>query len=87
MADDQNLQDQVFDLVKRSQELMVDASRNFVEGAADLAPGDREALDRLIDNAFDLTERLLEAQREFAKKVVATATSPLQRGGADTDAD
>lgn len=77
---DEQLQDQIFDMVKRSQEMILDASRNFVEGAADLAPGDREQLDKLIDNAFDLTERILESQREFAKKIVGVATGPLQRG-------
>jgi hypothetical protein len=76
MADgtEKNLQDQIFEMVKRSQEVIVDASRTFVEGAADLAPGDREAIDNLIDNAFDLTERILQSQRDFAKTVLATVT-------------
>jgi hypothetical protein len=82
MADDREkpIQDQIFDMVRRSQEVILDASRNFVEGAADMAPGDREQIDKLIDNAFDLTERILQAQRDFAKTVLASVTSNLQRG-------
>jgi hypothetical protein len=88
MADpaDKSLQDQIFEMVQRSQEVIIDASRNFVDGAADLAPGDREAIDRLIDSAFDLTERILQAQRDFAKTVLNTVTLPGRPGdGAGTD--
>jgi hypothetical protein len=82
MADDREkpIQDQIFDMVKRSQEVILDASRNFVEGAADIAPGDREQIDKLIDNAFDLTERILQAQRDFAKTVLASVTGSASRG-------
>lgn len=72
---DKSIQDQIFDMVKRSQEVILDASRNFVDGAADLAPGDRDQIDRLIDNAFDLTERILQAQRDFAKTVLASVAN------------
>jgi hypothetical protein len=68
------LPDQIFEMVQRSQEVIVDASRNFVEGASDIAPGDREQIDKLIDNAFDLTERIIQAQRDFAKTVLRTVT-------------
>jgi hypothetical protein len=78
-ADDKPIQDQIFDMVKRSQEVIVDASRNFVENAAEMAPGDREAIDRLIDNAFDLTERILQAQRDFAKTVLASVSAAKPR--------
>ena len=71
---DKDLQEQIFDMVKRSQEVILDASRNFVDGAADAAVGDREQIDRLIDNAFDLTERILQAQRDFAKTVLDSVT-------------
>jgi hypothetical protein len=76
---EKSVQDQIFDMVKRSQEVILDASRNFVEGAAEAAPYDREQIDKLIDNAFDLTERILQAQRDFAKTVLATVSNPLQR--------
>ncbi len=75
------LEDQIFDMVRRSQEVIIDASRNFVDGASELTPGDREQIDRLIDNAFDLTERILQAQRDFAKTVLNSVSRPLGRDG------
>ena len=77
------IQDQIFDMVRRSQEVVLDASRNFVASANDLAPGDSQQVEELIDNAFDLTERILEAQRDFAKTVLNTVSRPLQGGDSD----
>ena len=84
-ADDVNkLQEQIFDLVKRSQDTMIDASRTFTDRVSAMTPGDANQLDELIDSAFDMTERVLQSQREFAKRVVETVTSQLpgiDRGG------
>jgi hypothetical protein len=80
------LQDQIFDLVKRSQDTMVDASRAFTDRVSALTPGDSNQIDELIDSAFDMTERVLQSQREFAKRMVETVTSQLpgiDRGSAD----
>ena len=70
-------QEQIFELVKKSQEAMIDASRVFTDRVSAMTPGDFEQLDDLIDNAFDMTERVLKSQREFAKNVVDTVTSQL----------
>jgi hypothetical protein len=86
-GNEKDLQDQIFDMVRRSQEVILDASRNFVDGASDMAPGDREQIDRLIDNAFDLTERILQSQRDFAKTVLDSVTGPLGRSDPGGDAD
>ncbi len=78
------LQEQIFELVKQSQEALVDASRAFTDRVSAMTPGDFEQLDDLIDNAFDMTERVLKSQREFAKNVVSSVTSQLpgiDRGG------
>jgi len=75
------LQDQVFDLVRRSQEAMIDASRSFTDSIRSLAPGEIEQLDKLIDDAFEFTERVLRTQREFARSVVQAVTAPLVGGG------
>ncbi len=84
-ANDVNkLQEQIFDLVKKSQDAMIDASRVFTDRVSAMAPGELSQLDDLIDNAFDMTERILKSQREFAKNMVDTVTSQLpgiDRGG------
>lgn len=75
------LQDQVFDLVRRSQEAILDAGRSFADSATTVAPADTDQIDKLIDNAFDFTEKVLKTQREFAKSVVDAVTSPVTGGG------
>jgi hypothetical protein len=77
------VQDQVFDMVQRSQESIIDATRNFADGMSDLVPASREQVDKVIDSAFDLTEKVLQIQRDFAKSVVRTVTPPI--GGSDDD--
>ena len=71
------LQQQIFDLVKSSQEALLDASRVFTDRVSAMAPGDPAQLDDLIDNAFDMTERVMRTQRDLAKKVVETVTAQL----------
>ncbi len=71
------LQEQIFDLMQKSQQAMVDAGRSFTDRVTALTPGDTEQLERLIDNAFDMTEKVLDTQRDFAKKVVDAVTSQL----------
>ena len=78
------LQEQIFELVKKSQDAMMDAGRVFTDRVSSMTPGQPAQLDDLIDNAFDMTERVLESQRDFAKKVVEAVTSQLpgiDRGG------
>lgn len=78
------LQEQVFELVKKSQQAVLDAGRTFTERVGAMTPGETSQIEDLIDNAFDMTERVLESQRDFAKKVVEAVTSQLpgvDRGG------
>ncbi len=77
------LQEQVFDLVKRSQDAVLEAGRSFTESVSQLTPGDTSAVDELIDRAFDLTERVLKSQRDLAKSVLQTVTKPLTGGDDD----
>jgi hypothetical protein len=78
--------DQIFDLVKRSQDAVLDAGRSFTDSVSDLTPGDTAAIDGLIDRAFDLTERILQTQRDFAKQVVHTVTKPVADAVGSPDA-
>ncbi len=79
------LQEQIFELVKRSQESVLDAGRSFTDSVSDLTPADTAAVDDLIDRVFDLTERVLAAQRDLAKQVVQTVTRPVAGDDAATD--
>ena len=79
------LQEQLFDIVKKSQDAILEAGRVFTDRISAMTPGDSTQLDDLIDNAFDMTERVLKSQRELAKKMVETVTSQLP--GVDRGAD
>jgi hypothetical protein len=71
------MQEQLFDIVKKSQDAILDAGRVFTDRVSAMTPGDSSQLDELIDNAFDMTERVLQTQRDFAKKMVEAVTSQL----------
>jgi hypothetical protein len=71
------LQEQVFDLVRRSQEAVLDAGRSFADNLTSMAPSDSEAVDKLLDDAFEFTEKVLRTQRDFAKSVVQAITAPI----------
>lgn len=90
-TDVNKLQEQIFELVRNSQQAIIDAGRTFTERVSSLTPGDTAQIDDLIDNAFDMTERVLESQRDFAKKMVETVTSQIpgaEKKASDTsDAD
>lgn len=75
------LQEQIFDLVARSQGAVLDAGRSFTDSVSQMTPGDTSAVDDLIDKAFDLTDKVLAAQRDFAKQVVQTVTKPVAGAG------
>jgi len=79
------MQDQIFDLVKRSQEAVVGAGRAFADSVSSVVPGDTSAIDDLIDRAFDLTAKVLEAQRELAKNVIKTVSKQIAPGEGDRD--
>lgn len=81
------LQEQIFDLVARSQSAVLDAGRSFTDSVSNMAPGDTSSVDELIDRAFDLTEKVLTAQRDFAKQVVQAATRPITPEDSTTDDD
>lgn len=76
-------QEQVLDLVRRSQDAMVEAGRSFAENATSIVPGDTSQIEKLIDNAFDFTEKVIKTQREFTKSVVDTVTNSV--GGLKVD--
>lgn len=74
---------QYTDLVQQSQEAVlsaIDAWTKTVQEAltqVPTSPADFDA-DKAIDQAFDFTEKLLEVQRTFTKKMVGTGTAATE---------
>jgi hypothetical protein len=81
-ADD--LQGQVLDTIRKSQEAVVDGLRSWAEAAEQFVPktvawpgADRyPSPAELVDSAYDFAAELLKAQREFFHKTIEV-TSPL----------
>ena len=86
-SDVNKLQEQIFELVRTSQQAIIDAGRTFTERVSSITPGDTAQIDDLIDNAFDMTERVLESQRDFAKRIVETVTSQIPGAYKQDDAE
>jgi hypothetical protein len=80
-------QDQLLAAVKQSQKAVVDAVGAWakaVENAVPAVPAAAAGVDlpkpeEVVESAFDYAEKLLKAQREFAKDLIAAAGPVLEK--------
>jgi hypothetical protein len=89
----QELQDQFLSIVRKSQEMALDAIKSMVDTVQTITPKipsvDVPFADRLpkphdvVASGYDFAEKLLSSQRKFADEVVK-ATAPLLPGNSDT---
>jgi hypothetical protein len=88
----QDLQNEVLNTVRKSQEAVVDALRTWVETVQSITPKvpavEMPYADKLprpeevVASAYDFAEQLLASQRKFAEEVLK-ATSSLMPGTED----
>jgi hypothetical protein len=81
----QELQAQVLDGIRKSQEAVIDGMRSWAETIQRLVPGTAQsALPRgdqlptpaeVVDSVFDFAAQLLNAQRELAHRVLGATTA------------
>lgn len=78
-------QTQILDNVKASQEWILESVRNVTAAAQQSAqqtgtpvtpPIPVADLKKMVDDAFDFTEKLLASQRDFTHKLVAASAEP-----------
>jgi hypothetical protein len=89
----QELQDQFLSIVRKSQEIALDAIKSIVDTVATITPKipavDVPFADKLpkphdvVAGGYDFAEKLLASQRKFADEVVKT-TAPLLPGNDDS---
>ena len=89
----QDLQNEVLNTVRKSQESVIDAIKTWVETVQSITPKvpavDLPFADKLprpedvVASAYDFAEQLLASQRRFAEEVLK-ATSALTPGPADS---
>lgn len=82
---------ELFEMVRRSEESVLEAGRKWTKSVGDALPMDMPVMRELVKGAFDFTEEVLRAQREFAHAMLrvtrparrpthrATATAPVHR--------
>ena len=85
----QELQTQVLDGIRKSQEAVIDGMRTWAETIQQLVPGTAQAAgprtDQLptpaevVDSVFDFAAQLLDAQRELAHSVLGATTAIGER--------
>ena len=85
----QEIQTQVLDGIRKSQEAVIDGMRAWTETIQQLVPGTgQSALPRtdqlpspaeVVDSVFDFAAQLLAAQRDLAHSVLGAATAATER--------
>ena len=91
----QEIQGEVLDAVRKSQEAVVDAVKRWADTVQSITPSipvpnlpyaDKQPKpEELVANAYDFAEQLLATQRGFAESVLQ-ATKPLTNGKNGTTA-
>ena len=89
----QELQGQIIDSIRKSQDAVVDALRTWAEAVHSLTPSlpvsavpfaDKLPKPRdLVEDAFDFAAQLLAAQRKFAEDVLQVTTSVTDEAPAE----
>jgi hypothetical protein len=64
------ISDHVRQFADKGEQALTDARERWAETLRDLVPGDGDRVRKVVDDAFDFTEKLLESQRELAKAVL-----------------
>lgn len=86
-------QDQILTSVRQSQQAVVDAVAAWAKAVENLVPpvpslpgaDELPKPEAVVDNAFDFASKLLDAQHEFARSVLAAAAPVLEKSST-TDA-
>jgi hypothetical protein len=84
----QEIQAQVLDGIRKSQEAVIDGMRSWAETVQQLVPGGMAAVPgasqlpsptEVVDSVFDFAAQLLNAQRELAHSVLGASTAIGER--------
>jgi hypothetical protein len=90
----QEIQAQVLDGIRKSQEAVIDGMRTWAETMQQLVPGATQAAmprteqlptpAEVVDSVFDFAAQLLNAQRELAHSVLGATTAAAERAQEQT---
>lgn len=72
--------EEVFEFVRKSEESVLEAGRNWAKAMGEFMPLEMPAVRELVTGVFDLTEEVLKIQREFAHNMLmATRPTPMRK--------
>jgi len=69
--------EEVFEFVRKSEETVLDAGRNWVKAFGEFMPLETPVLREIVKGGFDFAEEVLKAQTEFAHNMLK-ATRPMR---------
>jgi len=91
----QDIQAQVLDGIRKSQEAVIDGMRAWTETVQQLVPGSAQGVvpggaqlpsaAEVVDSVFDFAAQLLNAQRELAHSVLGATTAVGERVQEETE--
>ena len=91
----QEIQAQVLDGIRKSQEAVIDGMRSWAETVQQLVPGSAQSAvlgggqlpspAEVVDSVFDFAAQLLNAQRELAHSVLGVTTAVGERVQEETE--
>jgi hypothetical protein len=91
----QEVQDEILNTVRKSQETVVEALKSWVDAVQSITPklpsvnvplAERlPKPEEVVANAYDFAEKLLASQRKFAEDVVKAMELPSSNGKAKAD--
>ena len=91
----QEIQGQVLDGIRKSQEAVIDGMRTWAETVQRLVPGSAQAAvpgagqlpspTEVVDSVLDFAAQLLNAQRELAHSVLGATTAIGERAQEETE--
>jgi ribosomal protein L17 len=82
MSDPRHVRTHIEHLIERAQDEILDASRQLTagitKGADRFVPPASKDIERLVDEAFDFTERVIKGQRKVVSEVVKSINEQSQ---------
>ena len=91
----QEIQAQVLDGIRKSQEAVIDGMRTWAETVQQLVPGTAQgtlprnsqlpSATEVVDSVFDFAAQLLNAQRELAHSILGVTTAVGERVQEETE--
>lgn len=62
--------EEILEFVRKTEETITEAGRKLGDTVCDLVPSDGDSIRKVVDEAFDCTEKILKSQREFASSLL-----------------